>query len=134
MSFATAFLGADEEQTEEDRIGANVEVLLQAVSPEWSVGPEFPCVQASNLCFGVPMNWALGDGKRSGQIRGTLRTRLGLFEPRLTALSQVDLHEDTQDNAVTFYIAGATRSGGKNAEIEIEKKLSRLDQFVKEAR
>lgn len=134
MSFASAFLGARDKEDSSARVEANLETLLQAISPEWVVGPELENVQASNLCFGVPMNWALAEGRDSRQMRSTLRDRLNSFEPRLVSLSEIDVQEDTQQNTVTFYVAGAVRADGSTRLIEIEKKLSRMDQNVEGGR
>ncbi|MEM9549668.1 MAG: GPW/gp25 family protein [Pseudomonadota bacterium] len=129
MSFASAFLGASEDATLDDSVGEVVETLLKAVSPDCVVGPQLPNVRASNLCFGVPMNWAIGGGQRKAQIRGALRERLERFEPRLELLSEIELQENPSDNAVTFYIAGAVRQQGQSDRFEIETKLSRMDQY-----
>ena len=129
MSFASAFLGANAEEGLDESIGAHVETLLKAISPEWDAGPGLPNVRASNLCYGVPMNWALGDGHRMSQVRGALRERLERFEPRLELLSEIELEEDVSENAVTFFVAGSARSGSVTDRVEIETKLSRLDQY-----
>lgn len=134
MSFATAFLGAGESESYEDRISANVQTLLQAISPEWVVGPELVNVQSSNLCCGVPMNWALNDPQNSKQMRAMLRERLNRFEPRFTVLTEIDVQEDVQKNVVTFSIVGAVLENGQNQLIEILTKMSRMDQYAKEAR
>ena len=42
MSFATAFLGQSGSATVEQRIATHLEVLLQSISPERSVGPKLP--------------------------------------------------------------------------------------------
>lgn len=133
MSFASAFLGASESESHEDRIGANVQTLLQAISPEWVVGPELVNVRSSNLCFGVPMNWALNDAKNSKHMRATLRERLNRFEPRFSLLTEIEVEEDQQQNAVTFSVVGAVRQNGRNEPIEIQTMLSRMDQYVEEA-
>lgn len=130
MSFASAFLGTPADQGVEERVAAHVDVLLQSVAPEHVVGPQLPNVRASNLCFGVPMNWALGDGQRNLQVRGTLRDRMEKFEPRLALLSDISLQEDDAENAVTFYIAGAVRDGARTDKVEIVTRLSRMDQYA----
>ena len=128
MSFRSAFLGARDDQSLDESIGAQVETLLKSISPECNTSGRLPHVQASNLCFGVPMNWALGDGQRNAQVRGTLRERLERFEPRLALLSEIELREDASENAISFYIAGGVRKEGNTDRIEIETTLSRLDQ------
>lgn len=133
MSFATAFLGASENQSHEDRICANVQTLLQAISPEWVVGPELLNVRSSNFCYGVPMNWALNDPQNSKQMRAVLRERLNRFEPRFSVLTEIDVEEDQQHNVVTFSIVGAVRENGRSEPIEIQTKLSRMDQYAEEA-
>ncbi|MGJ8603703.1 MAG: hypothetical protein ACSHXH_06205 [Marivita sp.] len=129
MSFASAFLNMPEDQTIEEQVGLHVETLLQSVAPEQVVGPELRHVRLSNLCFGVPMDWALGEGQRNMQVRSMLRDRLEKFEPRLALMSEISLQEDPTENAVTFYIAGAVRVAGKTDKVEIVKKLSRMDQY-----
>lgn len=132
MSFASAFLGASEDGSNETRIASNVQTLLQAIAPECNVGRSLENVLSSNLCFGVPMNWALGDGQNSVQMRGMLRERLNRFEPRLSVLSEIDVHEDTDQNTVTFYIAGGVQSTAGTEAVEIETTLSRMDQYTEE--
>lgn len=130
MSFASAFLDMPDDQSLEDRVGYHVEILLQSIAPEQVVGPELPNVRLSNLCFGVPMDWALGEGQRNTQVRSMLRDRLEKFEPRLALMSEISLQEDTTENSVTFYIAGAVRSQSGTDKVEIIKTLSRMDQYV----
>lgn len=132
MSFATAFLKQPLDQSIEDQIGQNVETLLQSVAPEFVVGPQFPNVQLSNLCFGVPMDWALGHGQRNSQVRSTLRERLEKFEPRLALMSEISLQDNTQENAVTFVIQGAVRKQTGLEQVEVVKTLSRMDQSLEE--
>ncbi|WP_293450664.1 hypothetical protein [Planktotalea sp.] len=133
MGFATAFLGARAQETPEAKIATNVQTLLQSISPEFEVERALHNVHASNLCYGVPMTWALGDGESSGQMRGMLRERLNRFEPRLSVLSEIELHEDTDLNTVTFFIAGGMKNNSGTEAVEIETTLSRMDQYVEEA-
>ena len=133
MSFASAFLNQSAGQSIEDQIGLQVETLLHSIAPEYVVGPEFPHVQLSNLCFGVPMDWALGEGQRNTQVRSMLRDRLEKFEPRLALMSEISLQDKAEENAVTFFIAGAARSQAGMDQVEIIKTLSRMDQYKEEA-
>ena len=133
MSFASAFLNRPDDQSIEDRVGFHIETLLQSSAPEQVVGPELPHVRLSNLCFGVPMDWALGEGQRNTQVRSMLRDRLEKFEPRLALMSEISLQEDTTENAVTFYSSGAVRSQGGTDKVEIVKTLSRMDQYAEGA-
>lgn len=133
MSFASAFLGINEDCSLDELVAIQVENLLQSVAPEHAVGPQLPNVQSSNLCFGVPMNWALGDGQRNVQVRGTLRDRMEKFEPRLALMSEISLQENEAENAVTFFIAGAIRDHGRTEKVEIFTTLSRMDQYGDEA-
>lgn len=133
MSFASAFLGISEDCSVEELVAIQVETLLQSVAPEHLVGPQLPNVQSSNLCFGVPMNWAMGDGQRNVQVRGTLRDRMEKFEPRLALMSEISLQENETENAVTFLIVGAVRDHGRTEKVEIYTKLSRMDQYGEEA-
>lgn len=133
MSFASAFLDQPDDLALESRVGQHVETLLQSIAPEQVVGPEFPHVRVSNLCFGVPMDWALGEGRRNTQIRSMLRDRLEKFEPRLALMSEISLQEDATENSVTFYIAGAVRGQSGTERVEIVKTLSRMDQYTEEA-
>ena len=104
MSFATAFLGQSGSATIEQRIAKHLEVLLQSISPERFVGRDLPYVQASNLCFGLPMNWAVNGGARDTMIRQALQQRLARFEPRIKLLSEIEIQSDEQNNSVSFYI------------------------------
>lgn len=133
MSFASAFLDMPDDVGLEDQVGFHVETLLQSIAPEQVVGPEFPHVRLSNLCFGVPMDWALGEGQRNTQVRSMLRDRLEKFEPRLTLMSEISLQEDATGNSVTFYIAGAVRSQSGTDKVEIVTTLSRMDQYTEGA-
>lgn len=132
MSFATAFLDAREDANSEALIASNVQTLLQAIAPEYEVERGLENVLSSNLCFGVPMNWALGEGQNSAQMRGMLRERLNRFEPRLSVLSEIDVHEDSDQNTVTFYIAGGVQGLSGTESVEIATKLSRMDQYAEE--
>ena len=133
MSFASAFLDLPDDLSVEDRVGFHVETLLQSIAPEQVVGPELSHVRLSNLCFGVPMDWALGEWQRNTQVRSMLRDRLEKFEPRLALMSEISLQEDTTENSVTFYIAGAVRSQSGTDRVEIIKTLSRMDQYPQKA-
>lgn len=130
MSFASAFLTAKDDDLE-TRVEGNVQALLQAVVPEPAAGPALPHVRQSNLCFGVPMTWALAEGRESRQTRTALKTRLGAFEPRLNAISDIEIIEDEDRNSVTFQVAGRVAGGEA---VEIETRMSRLDQHVEEGR
>ena len=55
------------------------------------------------------------------------------FEPRLALMSEISLQEDTTENSVTFYIAGAVRSQSGTDRVEIIKTLSRMDQYPQKA-
>lgn len=131
MSFTSAFLDEADGELEHE-VQANIATLLQAISPECSAGVELPNVQASILCFGMPMHWALAEGRKSRQMRSTLKDRLGAFEPRLSAVSEIDVHEDDQQNSVTFFVSGTVKEGGTAQPIEVETRLSRLDQNIEE--
>lgn len=130
MSFASAFLSPLDDDVE-TRVEDNVQALLQAVVPEPATSAALPHVRQSNLCFGVPMSWALAEGRESRQTRTALKTRLTAFEPRLAAISDIELSEDEDQNTVTFQVAGRIDGGDT---IEIETRMSRLDQNVEEGR
>ena len=130
MSFASAFLAPLDDDLE-TRVEDNVQALLQAVVPEPAITAALPHVRQSNLCFGVPMTWALAEGRESRQTRTALKTRLTAFEPRLSAISDIELSEDEDQNAVTFQVAGRIEGGEP---VEIETRMSRLDQHVEESR
>ncbi|MDX8349809.1 hypothetical protein SLH49_17625 [Cognatiyoonia sp. IB215446] len=130
MSFASAFLGLRENDTTEKRIAATVESVLQSISPECDVPDGLQNVRSSNLCYGVPMQWALGDGAQSKRTRGVLRERLTTFEPRLNTLSEIDVVENDQENSVTFVVVGTSQVGSDTEAVDIEKRLSRMDQHV----
>lgn len=130
MSFASAFLGLRRNDTTEKRIAATVESVLQSISPECNVPDGLQNVRSSNLCYGVPMQWALGDGAQSKRTRGVLRERLTTFEPRLNTLSEIDVVENEQENCVTFVVAGTSHVGSDTEVVDIQKRLSRMDQQV----
>lgn len=132
MSFATAFLGAREDDSSEMKIATNVQTILQSICPEWEVDRELINVHSSNLCYGFPMAWVLGDGENSTQMRSVLRERLQRFEPRLSTLSEIDLREDTDLNTFTFFITGNVKKDTGNEAIEIETAISRMDQYAEE--
>ena len=130
MSFASAFLSSLDDDVE-TRVEDNVQALLQAVVPEPATSAALPHVRQSNLGFGVPMTWALAEGRESRQTRTALKTRLTAFEPRLAAISDIELSEDEDQNTVTFQVAGRIDGGDT---IEIETRMSRLDQNVEKGR
>lgn len=132
MSFASAFLGGRTGEGSHAQIASNVQALLQSISPEPEVGLEMVNVLASNLCYGVPMDWALENGQGSVQMRGMLRARLNRFEMRLSILSAIELYEDTENNTVIFFISGGVQGNFGTESIEIETKLSRMDQYAEE--
>jgi len=131
MSFASAFLDQGDDDLEHD-VQVNIATLLQAVSPECAAGVNLPNVQASILCYGIPMHWALAEGRNSRQMRSTLKERLMAFEPRLKTVSEIDLQEDDQKNTVKFFVSGTVKDGGTAQPIEVETRLSRLDQHIEE--
>ncbi|MEM1074119.1 MAG: hypothetical protein AAF665_06720 [Pseudomonadota bacterium] len=130
MSFAKAFLGQRDGDSSGRLISATVESMLQSISPECSVPEALRHVRSSNLCYGVPMQWALGDGAKSKRTRSVLRERLTIFEPRLKTLSEIDVVEHEDDNTVTFVVVGTSQVGSSTEAVEIEKRLSRMDQHV----
>ena len=132
MSFATAFLGQSESATIEQRVAKHLEVLLQSISPERSVGRDLPHVQASNLCFGLPMNWAVNGGARDTMIRQALQQRLTRFEPRINFLSEIEIQSDEQNNSVSFYIGGTVATENGSKKIAFEKTISRMDHNVQQ--
>lgn len=132
MSFASAFLGGRTSEGSHAQIASNVQALLQSISPEPEVGLEMVNVLASNLCYGVPMDWALENGQGNVQMRGMLRARLNRFEMRLSILSAIELYEDTDNNTVIFSISGGVQGNFGTESIEIETKLSRMDQYAEE--
>ena len=132
MSFASAFLGGRTGEGSHAQIASNVQALLQSISPEPEVGLEMVNVLASNLCYGVPMDWALENGQGNVQMRGMLRARLNRFEMRLSILSAIELYEDTENNTVIFFISGGVQGNFGTESIEIETKLSRMDQYAEE--
>jgi predicted component of type VI protein secretion system len=78
------------------------------------------------------MDWALENGQGSVQMRGMLRARLNRFEMRLSILSAIELYEDTENNTVIFFISGGVQGNFGTESIEIETKLSRMDQYAEE--
>lgn len=132
MSFASAFLGLRAGEATDRVISASVENMLQTIAPECAAPASLRNVRASNLCYGVPMHWALSDGAASKRTRGVLRERLAMFEPRLKTMSEIDVVEHDAENAVTFVVAGAARVGSEVEVVEIEKRLSRMDQHLDE--
>ncbi|MDC1480750.1 GPW/gp25 family protein [Ascidiaceihabitans sp.] len=132
MSFATAFLKQSASATVEQRIAMQIEMLLQSISPERLAGSALSHVKASNLCFGLPMNWAVAGGARDTMIRQELQQRLKRFEPRINLLSEIEIQSDEQNNSISFYIVAtvATESGSKK--IAFEKTISRMDHNVRQ--
>ena len=130
MRFAKAFLGAPARLDEDGAIARQVAHLLEAVVPGPGIPPACMQVAASNLGFGLPMNWALADADRREQIRAALRARLERFEPRLAAVSTIEIAEDDEGNIVEFYIRARRRSG--TDPVEIGARLSLLDHEVEE--
>ncbi len=131
MSFATAFLGQSGSATVEQRIATHLEVLLQSISPERSVGPKLPHAQASNLCFGLPMNWAVNGGARDTMIRQALQQRLTRFEPRIKLLSEIEIQSDEHNNSVSFYIGATVMTENGIKTMSFEKAISRMDHNVR---
>ncbi len=109
-----------------------IEMLLQSISPERLAGSALSHVKASNLCFGLPMNWAVAGGARDTMIRQELQQRLKRFEPRINLLSEIEIQSDEQNNSISFYIVAtvATESGSKK--IAFEKTISRMDHNVRQ--
>lgn len=128
MSFASAFLGKDEQQSIEAQIEAHVDVLMQSVAPEPKVDDGFENVLSSSLCFGIPMNWALNDADRQAQVSRAMRDRLRRFEPRLDIVREVEISEDENDNSVNFVVRGNLRQGNS---VEVSTHISLFDQMVK---
>jgi predicted component of type VI protein secretion system len=132
MSFAAAFLGQSASATVEQRIAMHLELLLQSISPERSAGSALPHVQASNLCFGLPMNWAVAGGARNALIQQGLQQRLARFEPRINLLNEIEIQSDEQDNSVSFFIGATVATKNGSETIAIEKTISRMDQNVRQ--
>lgn len=130
MSFARTFLTEHLSSSDQDGIGLHLEQLLEAVAPEWPVPDSLPHVRASNLCYGVPMNWALNDADRQQQVCRTLRRKLDQFEPRLLSVQQVSMQEDEAGNIVSFVIRAEVRIGDTDEGIELQTRLSLFDQQV----
>ena len=131
MSFAAAFLGQNASATVEHRIAMHLEVLLQSISPERSAGSVLPHVQASNLCFGLPMNWAVTGGGRDTMIRQALQQRLMRFEPRINLLSEIEIQSDEQNNSISFYIGATVTTENGSKTIAFKKTISRMDHNVR---
>jgi predicted component of type VI protein secretion system len=132
MSFARTFLNDRLNSSDPEGIGLHVEQLMQAVAPEWSVPETLPHVRASNLCFGVPMNWALNDADRQQQVCRTLRYKLGQFEPRFSQVHEIKMQEDEAGNMGSFVIRADARMGDGEEGSELETRLSLFDQQVEE--
>ena len=130
MSFADAFLTNRRNESVEDRVAEHVDRLMQSVAPETAVSSELPNVQASNLCFGIPMNWALNDANRQAQVRRMLKDRLQRFEPRLQQIRGVEMSEDAGENLVEFSVAARLADGTQFTDIELQTSVSLFDQQV----
>ncbi|WP_310620649.1 hypothetical protein [Flexibacterium corallicola] len=128
MKFAAAFLGRKIEEGVESHVAANIDMFLQSISPEVSAPSSLKNVAASNLCFGLPMKWALHEVGGNKQINAEIRERLSRFEQRLSGFAEIALSEDEQNNLVNFYISGLTLNNNRKELIEIETRISRLDQ------
>jgi len=134
MGFSDAFLQNRMPAGDDTGIGLQVGLLMQSVAPEPAVPEVLTHVRASNLCFGVPMNWALNDADRQRELCQTLRRKLQDFEPRLLLIRQIEIHEDEVSNLVEFTIRADARIQDAEAEIELETRLSLFDQKVQAAR
>ena len=130
MSFSLAFLDQEPNVPIEQKIAQQLERLLESTSPEQIVGAEFSNIQTSNLCFGLQMNWALGNNNQNKMIRFSLQQQLSRFEPRVLAISDVDIYEDDQNNAVGFFINAHVYSENGVKVISIERKMSRMNHYV----
>ena len=132
MSFATAFLKQSASATVEQRIAMQIEMLLQSISPERLAGSALSHVKASNLCFGLPMNWAVAGGARDTMIRQELQQRLKRFEPRINLLSEIEIQSNEQNNSVSFYIGATVATENGSKKIAFEKTISRMDHNVRQ--
>ena len=132
MSFATAFLKQSASATVEQRIAMQIEMLLQSISPERLAGSALSHVKASNLCFGLPMNWAVAGGARDTMIRQELQQRLERFEPRINLLSEIEIQSDEQNNSISFYIVATVATENGSKKIAFEKTISRMDHNVRQ--
>lgn len=132
MSFARTFLRERLTGADSEGIGLNVEQLMEAVAPEWQVPETLAHVRASNLCFGVPMNWALNDADRQQQVCRTLRYKLDQFEPRISQVHDLQMQEDEAGNMVSFVIRADAKMADGEEGIELETRLSLFDQQVEE--
>lgn len=132
MSFATAFLRQSASATVEQRIAMQIEMLLQSISPERLAGSALSHVKASNLCFGLPMNWAVAGRGRDTMIRQELQQRLKRFEPRINLLSEIEIQSDEQNNSISFYIVATVATENGSKKIAFEKTISRMDHNVRQ--
>lgn len=130
MSFATAFLGIQETDKDETYVSKTIENLLNSVSPEFDVPDALVNVLSSNLCYGVPMRWMLGNGAQCKRSLRLLRDNLCNFEPRLSTVSGIKIVKDEATNSMTFVVAVTTKVGARSEEVEIITRLSQLDQHV----
>lgn len=133
MGFSDVFLKSRMPVGDDSGIGLQVGLLMQAVAPEPDVPEALTHVRASNLCFGVPMNWALNDADRQHQVCQNLRHKLEDFEPRLVLIREIEVHEDEVKNLVHFTVRADARIHSVDAEIELETRLSLFDQQVEGA-
>ena len=132
MSFATAFLRQSASATVEQRIAMQIEMLLQSISPERLAGSALSHVKASNLCFGLPMTWAVAGRGRDTMIRQELQQRLKRFEPRINLLSEIEIQSDEQNNSISFYIVATVATENGSKKIAFEKTISRMDHNVRQ--
>ena len=133
MGFCDVFFESKLSARDDASIGLQVGFLMQAIAPEPDVPEALTNVRSSNLCFGVPMNWALNDADRQRQVCQSLRHKLEDFEPRLVSIRQIDVHEDEIGNLVEFTVRANARIRSAQEEIELETRLSLFDQQVEGA-
>jgi len=134
MSFSSAFLSDRKSSSTNDKVTQNLSYLLEAISPELEVNEIYEYVKASNLNFGVPMSWAIGDASQKMLVRVAIMERLRNFEPRIQTLINVELEEDELKNAIKFLITGELLTDDKNelSTLEIGSQISRLSQAIEE--
>ena len=134
MSFSSAFLSDRKISSTNDKVTQNLSYLLEAKSPEPEVSEIYQFVKASNLNFGVPMSWAIGDASQKMLVRVAIMERLRNFEPRIQTLINVELEEDELKNSIKFLITGELLTDDKNelSTLEIGSQISRLSQAIEE--
>jgi predicted component of type VI protein secretion system len=134
MSFSSAFLSDQKGSSTNDKVTQNLSYLLEAISPEPEVSEIHQYVKASNLNFGVPMSWAIGDASQKMLVRVAIMERLRNFEPRIQTLINVELEEDELKNSIKFLITGELLTDDKNelSTLEIGSQISRLSQAIEE--